>query len=111
MDAEKLAKLADYERDRLRPVVHRSAEAQANVAVLRARDALVAARTKLINHQRGPASDRRHVFVPAGLCRMRSVKAGPRAVSYQRSAFSVDAAAPPGWSLLRRDLFLLTADS
>jgi len=52
-DAEKLCLLADYNPELLAPVTHRSAEAQAEVAVLRARDALVATRTKLINHVRG----------------------------------------------------------
>ena len=53
LDAEKLCLLADYNPQLLAPVTHRSAEAQADVAVIRARDGLVAARTKLINHVRG----------------------------------------------------------
>jgi len=52
-DCEKLASIADYKPSLLSPVDHRSSEFQADLAVLRARDALVAARTKLINHVRG----------------------------------------------------------
>jgi transposase len=52
-DAQKLCQLADYNPELLAPVTHRSAEAQAEVAVLRARDVLVASPTKLINHVRG----------------------------------------------------------
>jgi hypothetical protein len=43
------------------------------------------------------------MLVLSGLCRMRGLEAGPRAIRYQRSAFSFDAAAPKGWSLMRRD--------
>ena len=52
-DAEKLAMLADYDPKVLCPIEHRSAEAQADLAVARARDALVRTRTLLINHVRG----------------------------------------------------------
>jgi transposase len=52
-DAEKLALLADYNPELLSPVEHRSAEAQTDMAVVRARDTLVRTRTVLINHVRG----------------------------------------------------------
>ena len=52
-DAEILARLGRSDPLLLYPVEHRSASAQADLAFLRARDALVAARTKLINHVRG----------------------------------------------------------
>ena len=53
VDAEYLARLARLDPKLLSPIQHRSAEVQQDLAVLRARDALVGARTKLINHVRG----------------------------------------------------------
>lgn len=52
-DAEMLARMARMDPRLLCPVRHRGAQAQADLAVLRARNAAVAARTKLINHVRG----------------------------------------------------------
>lgn len=54
-DAVKLARLARADRNLLRPVEHRTAEQQAELAVIRARDALVRARTLLVNTARGLA--------------------------------------------------------
>lgn len=53
IDAEFLARQARADVKLLHPVRHRSAEAQQDLALLRARDQLVQARTKLINHVRG----------------------------------------------------------
>lgn len=53
MDARTLARLARMDPELLAPIQHRGAEAQADLALLRARDALVKARTALINHVRG----------------------------------------------------------
>jgi transposase len=53
VDAELLARLGRVEPQLLSPIVHRGAEAQADLAVIRARDAAVAARTQLVNHVRG----------------------------------------------------------
>jgi len=53
VDAELLARLARADRTLLHPTRHRSAETQAVLAQLRARDAVVQARTGLINHVRG----------------------------------------------------------
>lgn len=53
IDAEYLARLARTDPKLLAPVKHRSEAAQAALATLRARDALVRARTQLINHVRG----------------------------------------------------------
>lgn len=53
LDAENLARLARLDPHLLKPVTHRSEQAQADLAVIRARSALVAARTQLINHVRG----------------------------------------------------------
>jgi transposase len=52
-DAETLARLARLDPQLLAPIHHRSPEAQAGLAVIRSRDALVRSRTMLINHVRG----------------------------------------------------------
>ena len=52
-DAELLARLARVDVDLLAPVEHRQAPAQADLAIAKARDVLVATRTKLVNHVRG----------------------------------------------------------
>jgi transposase len=52
-DAETLARLGRIDPALLAPVRHRGAQAQADLAVLRGRDALVRARSLLINHVRG----------------------------------------------------------
>ena len=54
-DAEKLARLARADLRLLKPVDHRTAEQQAELNVIRARDALVRARTLLVNTARGLA--------------------------------------------------------
>jgi len=54
-DAETLARLARLDPSLLYPIHHRSPQAQANLAVIRSRDALVRSRTLLINHVRGIA--------------------------------------------------------
>jgi transposase len=53
LDARFLARQGRADVALLAPIQHRSAAAQRDLAVLRARDQLVAARTKLINHVRG----------------------------------------------------------
>jgi transposase len=54
-DARKLALLARADARLLAPVEHRTAEQQAELAVIRARDAILRARTLLINSARGIA--------------------------------------------------------
>ena len=53
VDAELLARLARVDPKLLRPIQHRGPKAQADLAVVRSRDALVTARTQLVNHVRG----------------------------------------------------------
>ena len=53
VDAMYLARLARVEPALLWPVQHRGADTQKDLALLRSRDVLVAARTQLINHARG----------------------------------------------------------
>ena len=53
IDAEKLARLARLDPKLLAPIKHRGEASQAHLALLRSRDALVSARTKLVNHVRG----------------------------------------------------------
>src|ERR1039458_3493630 len=55
MDAEQLARLARVDPKLLSPIQHRGPEAQADLAVVRARAGLVDARTELINMARGLA--------------------------------------------------------
>lgn len=53
LDAHMLARLGRVDAGLLAPVQHRGAEAQADLAMVRSRDALVTARTQLINAARG----------------------------------------------------------
>ena len=53
IDAEKLARLARVDPKLLSPIHHRGEEAQADLAVIRARATLIDARTALINSARG----------------------------------------------------------
>jgi transposase len=55
MDAEQLARLARVDPKLLAPIQHRGPAAQGDLAIIRARAALVEARTKLINVARGLA--------------------------------------------------------
>lgn len=52
-DADMLARMGRLDRKLLYPIQHRGKEAQDHLALLKSRDAVVAARTKLINHVRG----------------------------------------------------------
>lgn len=52
-DAETLARLGRVDPRLLAPIAHRSARAQADLAVIRGRSSLLNARTLLINHVRG----------------------------------------------------------
>ena len=52
-DAEMLARIARFDRQLLSPIHHRNQIAQMDLAILKARDALVSSRTKLINTVRG----------------------------------------------------------
>jgi transposase len=53
LDAENLARLARLDPKLLSPIEHRGEVCQAHLALLRSREALVGARTKLVNHVRG----------------------------------------------------------
>ena len=55
LDAQTLARLARIDRELLYPVKHRSAQAQADLMMIRARAGLVRARTGLVNTARGLA--------------------------------------------------------
>ena len=55
LDAQTLARLARIDPQLLCPVRHRSAKAQADLTVIRARAGLVRARTALVNPARGSA--------------------------------------------------------
>lgn len=81
-DAELLARLARVDPDLLSPIQHRSAEMQASLAVVRAREVVVRTRTRVVNHLRNvvkacggrlpkcstPAlADKAHEAIPASL--------------------------------------------
>ena len=53
LDAEQLARVARMDTRLLSPIDHRSESTRADLAVARARDVLVAARTRMVNHVRG----------------------------------------------------------
>src|ERR1700677_4197761 len=53
IDAEKLARLGRMDPKSLHPIQHRSTEVREDLVMLRARDALVAVRTEIINTTRG----------------------------------------------------------
>src|SRR6266853_886917 len=53
IDAHKLARLGRVDPESLYPIQHRSREVRQDLVMLRARDALVAARTEIINTTRG----------------------------------------------------------
>jgi transposase len=53
IDAENLARLARVDPKLLYPLKHRGEEAQAHMAIVRSRQALVDCRTQLVNHVRG----------------------------------------------------------
>jgi transposase len=53
VDAEQLARFARMDPKLLSPIEHRGKEAQADLATLRARSALIDSRTQLVNHVRG----------------------------------------------------------
>jgi transposase len=53
VDAENLARLARLDPKLLYPLKHRGEEAQAHMAIIRSRQALVGSRTQLVNHVRG----------------------------------------------------------
>ena len=53
LDPERLARLARVDRALLSPIRHRGKSTQADLALIRSRDALVRSRTQLVNHVRG----------------------------------------------------------
>ena len=53
IDAENLARLARLDPKLLYPLKHRGEHSQAHLAIIRSREALVSARTQLVNHVRG----------------------------------------------------------
>jgi transposase len=53
IDAESLARLARVDPKLLYPLKHRGEDSQAHLALIRSREALVSARTQLVNHVRG----------------------------------------------------------
>lgn len=80
-DGRTLARLARFDPELLSPVRHRTTECQQDLAVLRARAALVRARTLLVNHLRGAvksAGERLPSCSAASLARQAAVPEGLR---------------------------------
>jgi transposase len=76
LDAEALARLGRLDPQLLAPIRHRGEGAQADLALLRARDALVRTRTLLINHVQGAVKSL-GARVPAATARTFARKARP----------------------------------
>ena len=65
IDAKKLARVGRVDPQSLFPIEHRSREVRQDLVVLRAREALVAARTELINATRGSGEKYGHDGYPS----------------------------------------------
>jgi transposase len=89
-DAEMLARLGRADETLLSPVQHRGMKVQSSLAVLKARDALVASRTQLVNHIRGTLK-----------------AAGYRAPSCTAESFhrKARASVPPEWEMALAPVF------
>ncbi len=59
-DAETLGRIARFDPKLLYPIFHRSEAAQADLAIIKARDMLIQARSGLINHVRGAVKSMGH---------------------------------------------------
>ena len=62
LDAEQLARVARLDPKLLYPIEHRERSARADLAMMRSRDALVATRTRLVNHIHGVLMTARLLF-------------------------------------------------
>lgn len=62
-DAEQLARLGRFDRTMLFQIKHRSEQTQKDLQLMRSRDVVVGARTKLIGHVRGTGKSHGH-FIP-----------------------------------------------
>ena len=78
IDAQQLARLARVDPKLLSPIRHRGEEAQADLAVMRARAELVEARTALINCARGPITGNRERLSQIGTRAKRATQPGPK---------------------------------
>jgi len=75
LDAQTLARLARIDPELLSPVKHRSAKAQADLTVIRARAGLVRARTALVNTARGLGKSYGERLRGCNVCNMNPEKA------------------------------------
>jgi len=75
LDAQSLGRLARIDPELLSPVKHRSAKAQADLTVIRARAGLVRARTALVNMARGRAKSYGERLRGCNVCNMNPEKA------------------------------------
>ena len=82
LDAENLARLARLDPKLLYPLKHRGEDSQAHLAIIRSREALVSARTQLVNHVRGAVKSfgARLPKCPAGSFHKKAAARIPRAL-------------------------------
>jgi len=85
MDAQTLARLARIDPQLLSPVKHRSAKAQADLTLIRARAGLVRARTALVNTARGLAKSYGERLRGCNVRNMNPEKAGGLSPELQRA--------------------------
>jgi len=85
VDAQKLARLARVDPKLLSPIRHRSAEGQADLAVIRARAELVEVRTGLINCVRGLVKPMGERLKPCDADQVKESMAEPLSESASRS--------------------------
>lgn len=90
LDAQTLARLARIDPQLLCPVKHRSAKAQADLTVIRARAGLVRARTSLANMVRGLAKSYGQRLRSCNVRSLVGKRRSVRAVAQQRSSSVAD---------------------
>ena len=85
LDAKTLARLARIDPELLSPIRHRSEQAQADLMVIRARAALVEARTMLVNSARGLTKSYGERLPSCGTGQVREDLAEPLSVPLQKA--------------------------
>jgi len=97
LDAQTLARLARMDPQLLCPVKHRSAKAQADLTVIRARAGLVRARTALVNTARGLAKSYGERLRGCNVRNMNPEKAEGLSPELQRALEPLSS--KPGWTI------------
>jgi transposase len=87
-DAEMLARIARFDRKLLHPIHHRGKEAQSDLAIIKARDNLIKARSALVSHCRGAVKSVGHRISKC------SVEAFPKRLAKEMPSELSDALVP-----------------